>query len=153
MKSFFASLCVLCALCGSTFSATPKDEVIRLVPNDAGFVVVLQDFRGHAAKFRDSPFVKQFMQTPQGKALLDASVTVQLAEADRGLTEELGVNWTKLRHDLLGDAVVFVYRPGPVDKPDAEEGVAILYVRDSSVAKTVLTTSIQPRRNLADCSQ
>src|SRR5207249_2820960 len=111
MKNVYVnSLCVLCILCGSARAAPPRDELLKLVPSDAGFVVIVQDLRGHLGRAQNSPFAKRLLETAPGKALVHEEVAKAFADADRELTKELGLPWAKLRDDLIGDAVVFVYR-------------------------------------------
>ncbi|MFL5328611.1 MAG: hypothetical protein ACJ8C4_06825 [Gemmataceae bacterium] len=138
MKSLLGFLCALCVLCGSTLAASPRDELLKLVPSDAGFVVVVQDLRGQINRLREGPFAKKFLQTASGKALLSDGVAKEMATADQLLSGEIGLPWAKIRDDLLGDAIVFVYRPGPTDKPEDEEGIALLYARDPNSANIVL---------------
>ena len=47
-SSFFA---------GHSAKASPRDELLRLVPADVGFCLVLEDLRGHGKAFAESPFV------------------------------------------------------------------------------------------------
>src|SRR4051812_29608590 len=92
MKSCsWISLCVLCVFAVPLYSAPPRDELLRLVPNDVGFVVVVQDLREHWKRAQDSPFTKKFLQTAPGKALIGEIAAKQFAEIDRELTKELGV--------------------------------------------------------------
>ncbi len=131
-------LCVLCASVVQDVSAVPpRDELLRLVPKDAGFVVVVQDLREHSSRIRQSPFVKLCKESLPGRAAANAPEWRQLAELDEMLKREVGTTLPKLRDDVLGDAVVFVWRPGPPDKPDAEEGVVLVRPRDAKLAASV----------------
>src|SRR5579884_3703467 len=65
----FVPLCVfLCALCDSVVSssflraATPREELLRLVPDSVGFCLVVQDLRNHTADLQNSPFFEQLRQ-------------------------------------------------------------------------------------------
>jgi Protein of unknown function (DUF3352) len=49
------------------------------------------------------------------------------------MKETLGVGWAQLRDDILGDALVLAYRPGPPGKPDQEQGILLLRARDGKV--------------------
>ena len=133
MKSFARRsrtwlLCAAAALVGRPRlrAASPRDELLRFVPDDVGFCFVMQDLRVHAADLADSPFVEQLRQSPLGAALQASKELSQLDQIDRGLQQSFGAGFDQLRDDLLGDAVVFAYRPGPPDKPDQEQGLILV---------------------------
>jgi hypothetical protein len=113
-------------------AAPPCDELLRLVPSDAGFVIVIQDVRGHFDRIGKSPFAKLCKATLPSKA--DAAELKQLAELDEMVKREIGTDLSKLRDDVIGDAVVLVWRPGPPDKTDADEGVVLVHPRDTKLA-------------------
>src|SRR5207247_3290697 len=54
---------LLVALAGRLGAAAPRDELLRFVPADVGFCLVLQDLRGPAADLLASPFVRQLRQS------------------------------------------------------------------------------------------
>jgi hypothetical protein len=117
-------------LAGPLYAASPpREELLRFVPDDVGFCVVLQDLRGHTADVVQSPFAELVRRSPLG-AMLNASVELkQLDKVDKDLKALLGVGWAELRDDVLGDAVVFAYRPGPPGKPEQEVGLVLVRAR------------------------
>lgn len=126
---------VLAALVVRARAESARDELLRMVPDDVGFCLVLHDLRGHAAQLLESPFVQQFHKSPLG-ALLTNDRDWQKLNAGREQVEALlGVDWTKLRDDILGDAVVFAVRPG---KQDEDQALILLRARDpQALAKLV----------------
>jgi hypothetical protein len=94
-------------------AATPRDEALRLVPDDVGFCLVLQDLRDHAEALAGSPFVQQFRASPLGIGLQASPEAVKLFAVENQFRKDLQVDWTRLRDDIFGDAVVVAYRPGP----------------------------------------
>lgn len=132
MKSAVALL--LLVLTGVAPAASPRDELLRLVPPDAGFVVVVQDLRANAARWQASPWLAKLKQTKLGRAVAHDMAATALAEIDRELIKEVGQPWAKLRDDVVGDAVVFVYRPGPPENPEAEEALVLIHARDPAAA-------------------
>jgi hypothetical protein len=121
-----AALVVLAILAGPAFAVTPRDELLRLVPDDVGFCLVLQDLRGHTANLLASPFVAQLRQSPLGATLRDSKEVAQLGKVEGVLRTRLGIGWDELRDEVLGDVVVFAYRPGPPGKPDQEQGLVLI---------------------------
>jgi hypothetical protein len=117
---------------------SPRDELLRMVPDDVGFCLVVEDVRGHAARLAESPFVRQFHEAPMG-ALLNADRDWQMLNAGREKIEAvLGLDWTRLRDDVLGDAVVFAYRPSLPAGPPGDQTLILLRARDQeSLAKLV----------------
>jgi hypothetical protein len=122
---FLASLC----LCGESYSAPPRDELLRLVPSDAGFCVVVQGLRDQAARLEKSPAVARLAKSPYGQAVRESPEAKRLAKLDEELRQNLNVSWAQLRDDILGDAVVLAYSPGPPGKPDAEVGLLLVHAR------------------------
>jgi hypothetical protein len=133
----FAFLCSLCVLCGSVVSfsslqaASPREELLGLVPDSVGFCFVVQDLRGQAAALQNSPFVEQLSRTPVAQKIRTSDDLKKLDYLESKIKEKLGLDWTQLRDDILGDALVLAYRPGPPGKPDQEQGVLLLRARNA----------------------
>ena len=128
-RAFWISLCSLC-LCGSiSFAAHPRDEILRLIPDDAGLCLLVQDLRGQIDRLKASPFAARLAASPMGRAFRDVPEAGQLAAFNEQLTKHLKITWPELRDDILGDAVAFAYTPGPPDKPDQEQGLILLHAR------------------------
>jgi hypothetical protein len=112
-------------------AATPRDEALRLVPEDVGFCLVLQDLRDHAQALTDSPFVQQFQASPLGIALYHSPEARKLRAVEDQFRKDLQVDWTRLRDDVFGDAIVIAYRPGPpgaMTKQDQD--LIVVHARD-----------------------
>jgi hypothetical protein len=111
-------------------AAAPREHLLRYVPETVGFCLVLNDLRGHGEALADSPFVAQFAKSPLGKELRAAAEFAQLEKVEKDLKRLLGLDLKQLRDEILGDAVVFAYRPGPPDQPKQEQGLILLHARD-----------------------
>src|SRR5947209_12706780 len=99
--------------------AAPED-LLALVPADVGFCVLVRDLRGHAQQWDRTPWIQAVRQLPLVQAIVDSPEARQLAAFEGVLRKQLGVDWPTLRDDILGDAVVIAYRPGPPGQPEAE---------------------------------
>jgi hypothetical protein len=111
-------------------AAAPRDELLRLVPDDVGFCLVVQDLRGHAAALAESDFFRHLRTSELGQLITRDAEFQKLAAFEKVLEKHLGLTGVKLRDDLLGDAVVLAYRPGPPGKPEQEQGLLLLRARD-----------------------
>src|SRR5438128_10646321 len=80
----------------------PRDDLLRLVPEDVGFCLVIQDLRGHSDAFLRSPFTKKWWESPIGKAISSAPEHKKLIEFEAQLKQGLGVTWAQLRDDIFG---------------------------------------------------
>src|SRR5262249_52929372 len=109
---------------------TPRDELLRLVPDDVAFCLVVNDLRGHYSALADSPFVAQFAGSPLGKVVGNAPEMAKLADVEKFLKQHLGTDFAQLRDAILGDAVVLAYRPGPPGKPEQEQGMLLVRARN-----------------------
>jgi hypothetical protein len=107
---------------------TPRDELLRLVPDDVGLCGILQDFRDNARTLSASPFAEQFKQSPLGQAFLNSPDMQKLLGAEKFLQDNFQIDWAHLRDDILGDAVVLAYWPG---LPDREQGMIMVRARSA----------------------
>ncbi len=117
---------------------SPRDEVLRLVPDDMGLCFVVQDLRSHADALAGSPFLEHFRQSALGQALQGSHEAAKLQELDKHLRKDLGVDWDRLRDDIFGDAVALAYRPGPPGQPGAEQELFVLRARDARLLAELL---------------
>jgi hypothetical protein len=129
-RTSFLAVATLLALTVRAGAESARDELLRLVPDDVGFCLVLEDLRGHVAQLTESPFLQQFQKSPMG-ALLDADRDMRkFIEGRQQLETLFGVDWPKLRDEILGDAVVFAFRPAPPDKSGQDQALILLRARD-----------------------
>lgn len=134
----FVRVCFLCVLYDCAFglalgAATPRDELLRLVPDSVGFCFIVQDLRGHAAALQSSPFVEQLRQSSLAGKIRNSDKLKALDGIETKLKEKLGFDWNQIRDDIFGDALVLAYRPGSPGQPQQEQGVMLLRARNEKV--------------------
>jgi hypothetical protein len=132
----FAFLCILWTGMLAAVPAqalTPREELLRLVPADVGACMVIQDLRGNARAFLESSFVEQLQQSRLGSALRNAPETRKLLEVEKYCRTQLQMDWTRLRDEILGEAVVMAYWPGASGTPDQDQGVILVRAHDPAV--------------------
>jgi hypothetical protein len=132
---YFLFCVFLCVLCDSVVSlslqaAAPREELLRLVPDSVGFCLVVGDLRRHVADWQTSPFVEQLRQCPFAVKIRSSDKWQKLDHIESEMKEKLGLDWKRLRDDILGDAVVLAYRPGLPGQPQQEQGVMLLRARN-----------------------
>jgi len=113
------------ALFTSPLFAGPTADVMRLVPPKTTVCFVVQDLRGTATRLSESPFAAHFAESKLGKSLLGSDELKQLTVVEKVLSDNLGVTFTDLRDQILGDAVVYAYQPPADGKEDHDAGVII----------------------------
>jgi uncharacterized protein DUF3352 len=128
---------LLITLASLARAATPRDELLRLVPADVGFCLVVQDLRGQSEAILRSPFMKQWQESTIGKAIANAPEHQKLAEFEAQLKAGLGVSLRQLRDDIFGDAIVFAYRPGNPGKENQEMGLMLVHARDAKLLSEI----------------
>jgi hypothetical protein len=111
--------------------AAPRDELLRLVPDDVAFCLVVQDLRGHVEALRVSPFAETFRKSPVGAALKNSDELKKLALVEAELRKQLGLDVRGIADQLLGDAFVLAYRPNPPGKTGEDQGLLLLRARDA----------------------
>lgn len=115
----------------------PRDELLRLVPPDTAICLVVQGVRERSKAVAASPLAA-WVQQKYGSAIGSAPEIDKLKGVETLFTSFLGVSLTDLRDDVFGDAVVMTYQPGPVGKPDAEQGCVMLKARDPAKLATLI---------------
>jgi hypothetical protein len=120
-------------------AAAPRDDLLRLVPDDAGFCLLVENLRQHTAQVMHSPFAAYFRASPLGAVLNPSTPEMQkLAEVERFFREHLQIDLARVRDDIVGDAVAFVYRPGPPGRPEQEQGLILVWSRDPDLRAAYL---------------
>src|SRR5882762_6980811 len=76
---------------------TPAEEILRLVPDDMAFCLVVQDLRGYGDKFQKSHWYQVLNQSPLGSALFSSKEFGAIAKFEKEITKHLGVTWPQLR--------------------------------------------------------
>lgn len=126
------ALVALAVLAGGPASAAgPRDELLRFVPPDVAFCVLLQNLRQHGNDLAASPFVAKAAQSPLGRAAEGLAEVRQLLKFGGDVERFTGLSPQRLRDDVLGDLVVLAYQPGPPGKPEQEAGLVLVHARDA----------------------
>jgi hypothetical protein len=113
--------------------AAPRDELLRLVPNDYTFCVVLNDLRSLAKGDGDSSFLKGFAESPLLKQFQQSPEAQKIQGVFDTLLKDLGVSPEEFAKEILGDCVVFAYRKGPPGQPDKDDGLILVHARDEKL--------------------
>ncbi|HEY2784463.1 MAG TPA: hypothetical protein VGJ05_05755 [Fimbriiglobus sp.] len=116
----------------------PAETLLKLVPDDAAVCVVVRDLRGHSTRLAESPFAAWFARSPLGRQLGGDDGLKKLADAQKFLTGVFGISAEQLRDDVLGDAVVFAFTPGPADRPQADRSLLLIKPRTPAVLAVLL---------------
>jgi len=118
--------------------AGPRDDLLRLVPDDYTFCLVLQDFREHAQSDRKSPFLRGITESPLVKGFQNTPEAEKFRAAFETILKELEITPEQLRDDLLGDAAAFAYRKGPPGQEAKEDGIILVHARDEKLLARVV---------------
>src|SRR4051794_324928 len=131
--------CALLALTVGTARADgPRTELARLVPDEVAVCLLFGDLRGQSEKLQQSGWLKKVRKSPLGRELAEALDGAKLGQFGELLQKRLGVTWPQLRDEVLGDAVILAYQPGPPDRPDDEQGLLLLKARDPALLAKLL---------------
>jgi hypothetical protein len=110
-------------------AAEPRDELLRLVPDDTAICLVVQGLRDRARTVAESPLA-EWVGANAKTALGSAPEIQKIKEVESLFTTFLGITPADLRDDIFGDALVLCYQPGPPGRPDGERGFVMLKARD-----------------------
>lgn len=125
-------------LCSGFAPAGPADPLLRIVPQDSAFCVVVQNLRDRARTVGASPFAEWFAESPLGTHFRNGPEAQKLREAARHFQDTLGVSETELLDEVFGDAIVFAYKAGPTGRPDDETGLILVRPRKPEVLARLL---------------
>lgn len=126
-------------LCRSTLAqGADRDQLLRLVPADVGLCLVVQDLRGQAERLGKAPWFQDLLQTPLSKALAQSPEFQRLIRFEADFKKTLGFDFAQLQADILGNVVVFAYRPAPAGKPDEEQGLFLLRAHDAGKLRQLI---------------
>jgi hypothetical protein len=124
--------------------------LLRFVPEPVGFCAVLQDLRGATAALASSPFLAELRKAPFLQGLTGGDELAQLQQVRTLLEKQLGLTLEQVRDDILGDAVVFAYRPGPPGKPEQDQGLLMLRARSAEALARLIEQLNKLARGLGD---
>ncbi len=110
-------------------ATAPRDELLRLVPTDTAICLVVQGVRERSKVVSASPLAA-WVSEKYRPALGAAPEMQKLKDVETLFSTFFDVTLTDLRDDIFGDAVVLTYQPGPIGKPEAEQGCVMLKARD-----------------------
>ena len=108
----------------------PADALLKLAPPDSGVTLAVEGLRDHAREIAGSPLMDRLRKLPAVKGWLDSDWARTLERSGREVEEALGVPLEVIRDEILGDAVVFVLKPGPDDRPEEARGLLMALPRD-----------------------
>jgi hypothetical protein len=117
------------ALPATAAPPAPRDEALRLAPDNFALVAVVQNLRDHVTAVSESPFTSWFPTTPLGKQLLGGADIKKITDSATPIFGALGVTPADVLDDLIGDAVVFAYTPAPGADPKGERSLILVRPR------------------------
>ena len=123
------TLALTLALPATAAPPSPRDEALRLAPDNFALVAVVQNLRDHTNAVSESPFAVWFPTTALGKQLLAGANFKQITDSATPLFGALGITPSELLHDVIGDAAVFAFTPAPPNDPNGERSIIIVRPR------------------------
>lgn len=123
---------------GLAAAAAPRAEVLRHVPSDIGMCVLLESLRDRGDALAASPFVAKLAASPMVKNAPALAEVRKLLAVEKQVEAFTGLSAQRLRDEILGDLVVLAYKPGPTGKPDEEQGLILVHVRDPKALASLI---------------
>lgn len=123
-------LCLLLALAFPAAGSSAEQDILRAVPDDVGFCLIVRDLRRHASELAASPFVKRLRTSTLAVSLLNSSEAKQLLANVRQFEQFLGTDLDRIRDEILGDQLALAYRPGPPNQAAQEQALLLVRARD-----------------------
>jgi hypothetical protein len=111
-------------------SAKARNALMELVPQEAALCLVVSDLRLKSDGFMKAHWVKALQDSPLAKVLGDAPELLKLAALRKQIQKYVPGEWEQLEKEIVGDAVVYAYRPP--QPGDAEQEGALLLLDTSN---------------------
>jgi hypothetical protein len=125
----------------------PADALLRLAPADAGATLVVEDLRGFARSFLDSPLADGLAHLPAVREWRDSDAHRAFEKVLGDLETVTGVPAATLRDDLLGDAVVLSLRVPPGAGPESARGLLLTRFRTRDLLDRLIDAANQGDRD------
>jgi hypothetical protein len=106
-------------------TATLSDRL----PDQFAFALLVRDLRGQVAFGKQSAWFEAFRSTPLGRVIFEAPELKQLEKVQKDLKLHFDLDWSTVRDEFLGDAVLFAYTPGGDPADEDERGLILLHTR------------------------
>jgi hypothetical protein len=121
-------------------AAGPGDDLLALVPADSGVTLAVENLRENAKEIVGSPLFERLKRLPSVRNLLASEGFRNVNRGSREVMTALGVSVETLRDEVLGDAVILAFQPGPANRPDLGRGLLLVRPRDRAMVATLLKT-------------
>ena len=108
----------------------PADDVLALVPPDAGAILVVTSLRDRIPEIVSSPIVQAFRSLPTVQKWQQSDKFADILKGRDEIEKSLGIDLATIRDDLIGDCVVLAVHL-PAGRPTEEvSGLLLSHVRD-----------------------
>lgn len=111
-------------------AAGPAEELLKLVPAEAGATLVVEDLGGHVRAIAESPLVEGLRKLPAFAAWLKNDQHRQFLQARREIEKALAVDLATFGDQILGRAVVLSLQIPPGGGTDRARGLLLLQAKD-----------------------
>jgi len=118
--------------------ANARHDLLRYVPEDAAFVLLAQNLDTRLADLAASPFAQTLRKSGLAASLTRTKEWQELLSLQEYLHKHLDLTPADLAEVLPGEALAFVYRPGPVEKPEQDQGLILLRTRKPEALRKLL---------------
>jgi len=125
---------------GVATATGPADGLFRLVPPDAGVTLAVEDLRTHFRAIAAEPLPEKIRRLAGVQAWLGSEKARPFERAAKDIQAALGEPIGVLRDDLIGDAVVLTFMPGPTNAPDQARGLLLARPRDQALLLRLVAT-------------
>ena len=107
------------------------------MPPDVAVCAVVSDLRGHWQKLDQAAWFKALRASPLVQGVISGPEFRDVLNFERDLKQYLQVDWPTLRDDVVGECVVFAYRP-PGPGQDDEQGLFLIKARNEGLLKRLI---------------
>ncbi|MCX7700203.1 MAG: hypothetical protein N2039_04945, partial [Gemmataceae bacterium] len=122
---------------GPLRGAQPTDEVLALIPDDAHVVLIVQNLRDVWRESAAEELTARLQETLLDDDFVKDTSLGQLKRGIADLAKALGDDAGRLRDDVCGDSLIFVYRGDSADGERGEYGLLLTWCRDVRAAEKI----------------
>ena len=126
------------AMTRSAPGAGASGPLLRLVPNDAGATLAVEDLKGTAREVLDSPLFEAVRRLAVVKEWLDSGHLRGFVDAAEKVEQVLGEKVSMIRDDLLGEAFVLTLHVPANSRPDEARGLLLIRVPNQDLLDRII---------------
>ncbi|MFQ3593085.1 MAG: hypothetical protein SNJ82_07830 [Gemmataceae bacterium] len=127
-----------CLLLPQAAPPTLQDDLLRFVPDDAAFVLLANHLDSRLAELVSSPFGQALGKSALASRLQHTKEWQEMLKFQQYIYKHLELTPADLAEVFPGERLALVYRPGPANNPEQDQGLIVLRTRKPEALRKLI---------------